>query len=215
MATEQVEEKTAVHGGRWVARSMKSRGASKLFTLSGGHLFSIYAGCKEEGIDVVDFRHEQSAGFAAIGWAKATREPGICALTAGCGVTNGMSAIASAQADGVPLVALGGRAPEMRWGMGSLQEIDHLPFVGPLVKIANTAKHPAEISRITTEAIDRAAAPPLGPTFVDYPLDIVFSEAESEIPDPPAVSAEVPDGVEEAAKLLAEAGRPAIMAGTN
>jgi acetolactate synthase-1/2/3 large subunit len=126
-----------------------------------------------------------------------------------------MSAIASAQADGVPLVALGGRAPEMRWGSGSLQEIDHLPFVEPLVKTAHTAKHPAEITRMTTEAIDLAAKPPMGPTFVDYPLDVVFSEAEPEIPDPPAVEAKVPDGVEEAAKLLAEAERPAIMAGTN
>src|SRR4051794_33928543 len=155
MATEQAQEAKdsggesgAVHGGRLVARSLKSRGVSKLFTLSGGHLFSIYDGCKEEGIDVVDVRHEQSAGFAAIGWAKATREPGVCALTAGCGVTNGMSAIASAQADGVPLVALGGRAPEMRWGSGSLQEIDHLPFVGPLTKGPKTAKNPAEIGRV-------------------------------------------------------------------
>jgi acetolactate synthase-1/2/3 large subunit len=212
MATpDQVEEKTALHGGRLVAQAMKSRGASKLFTLSGGHLFSIFDGCKEEGIDVIDTRHEQSAAFAAIGWAKATREPGICALTAGCGVTNGMSAIASAQADGVPLVALGGRAPEMRWGMGSLQEIDHVPFVEPLVKSAQTVKDPAKIARTTAEAIDTAAEPPLGPTFVDYPLDVVFSEAESEVPDPPAV----PDGAEEAAKLLAGAERPAIMAGSN
>jgi thiamine pyrophosphate-dependent acetolactate synthase large subunit-like protein len=223
MATEQAEETAkgagaesgAVHGGRWVARAMKSRGASKLFTLSGGHLFSIYDGCKEEGIDVIDFRHEQSAAFAAIGWAKATREPGICALTAGCGVTNGMSAIASAQADGVPLVALGGRAPELRWGAGSLQEIDHLPFVKPLVKSALTVKDPAKIARTTAEAIDTAAEPPLGPTFVDYPLDVVFSEAETGVPDPPPVPERIPDGVEEAAKLLAEAERPAIMAGTN
>jgi acetolactate synthase-1/2/3 large subunit len=213
MAT--VEEKTAVHGGRHVARALKSRSVSKLFSLSGGHLFSIYDGCKEEGIEVVDTRHEQSAAFAAIGWAKATREPGICALTAGCGVTNGMSAIASAQADGVPLVTLGGRAPEMRWGMGSLQEVDHLPFVSPLVKSAQTVKDPAEIPRITAEAIDAAAAPPLGPTFVDYPLDVVFSEAEAEVPDPPAVPEQVADGVEEAARLLADAERPAIMAGTN
>ncbi len=123
-------------------RALKARGVSKLFTLSGGHLFSIYDGCKAEGIDVVDFRHEQAAAFAAIGWAKATREPGVCALTAGAGVTNGISAIATAQADGVPLVTLGGRAPEMRWGMGSLQEIDHLPFVSPLVKSATTASRP-------------------------------------------------------------------------
>ena len=221
MATSQAEESAkgaesgAVHGGWLVARSLKSRGVSKLFTLSGGHLFSIYAGCKEEGIDVIDFRHEQSAAFAAIGWAKATREPGVCALTAGCGVTNGMSAIASAQADGVPLVALGGRAPEMRWGMGSLQEIDHLPFVKPLVKSAITVKEPAKIARTTAEAIDTAAEPPMGPAFVDYPLDVVFSESEGKVPDPAPVPERVPDGVEQAAKLLAEAGRPAIMAGTN
>jgi acetolactate synthase I/II/III large subunit len=215
MATEQVEQKTAVHGGRLVAQALRSRGLAKLFSLSGGHLFSIYDGCKEEGIEVVDTRHEQSAAFAAIGWAKATREPGICALTAGCGVTNGMSAIASARADGVPLVTLGGRAPEMRWGMGSLQEIDHLPFVSPLVKSAQTVKDPAKIARTTAEAIDTAAEPPLGPTFVDYPLDVVFSEAEAEVPDPPAVPEHVADGAEQAARLLAEAERPAIMAGTN
>jgi acetolactate synthase-1/2/3 large subunit len=216
MATkDQVEEKTAIHGGRLVAQAMKSRGASKLFTLSGGHLFSIYDGCKAEGIDVIDTRHEQSAAFAAIGWAKATREPGICALTAGCGVTNGMSAIASAQADGVPLVSFGGRAPEMRWGAGSLQEIDHIPFVSPLVKSAHTVRDPAKIGRTTAEAIDTAAEPPLGPTFVDDPLDVVFSEAEPEVPDPPAVPDLVADGADQAAKLLSDAERPAIMAGTN
>ncbi len=146
-------EKTAVHGGRLVAQALKSRGVSKLFTLSGGHLFSIFDGCKAEGIDVIDTRHEQAAGFAAIGWAKATREPGVAAFTAGCGVTNAMSALATAQADGVPLVGLGGRAPEMRWGSGSLQEIDHLPFVGPLVKSASTVKDTAQIAALTAEAI--------------------------------------------------------------
>jgi acetolactate synthase-1/2/3 large subunit len=212
---EQVAEKTAVHGGRHVARALKSRGVSKLFSLSGGHLFSIYDGCKAEGIEVVDFRHEQSATFAAIGWAKATREPGVAALTAGCGVTNGMSAIASAQADGVPLVVLGGRAPEMRWGSGSLQEIDHIPFVEPLVKAASTVKDPAEVAALTAEALDAAAAPPLGPTFVDYPLDVVFMEADAEVPDPQPLPSGPADGAEEAAKLLAGAERPVIMAGSN
>ena len=212
---EAHENAGPVHGGRLVAQAMRSRGASKLFTLSGGHLFSIFDGCKAEGIDVIDTRHEQSAAFAAIGWAKATREPGICALTAGCGVTNGMSAIASAQADGVPLVALGGRAPEMRWGSGSLQEIDHLPFVSPLVKSAQTVKDPGKIARTTAEAIDTAATAPYGPTFVDYPLDVVFSEAEPETPDPPAQSDRPADGAGRVAKMLSEAERPAIMAGSN
>ncbi|MDP9189434.1 MAG: acetolactate synthase [Actinomycetota bacterium] len=204
-----------VHGGRLVARALKARGVSKLFTLSGGHLFSIYDGCKAEGIDVVDFRHEQAAAFAAIGWAKATREPGVCALTAGAGVTNGISAIATAQADGVPLVTLGGRAPQMRWGMGSLQEIDHLPFVSPLVKSAVTARATEEIPKLTAEAIDLAMAPALGPTFVDYPLDVVFMEADGPVPEPAAAAAAPADGIEQAAALLAGAERPAIMAGTN
>ena len=111
---------------------------SKLFTLSGGHLFSIYDGCREEGIEIVDVRHESTAAFAAEGWAKVTREPGVCALTAGPGVTNGMSAIASAQQNHSPMLVLGGRAPAMRWGQGSLQEIDHVPFVRPLTKLAAT-----------------------------------------------------------------------------
>jgi thiamine pyrophosphate-dependent acetolactate synthase large subunit-like protein len=219
MATEQAEQTGsatgAVHGGRLVARALRSRGVSKLFSLSGGHLFSIYDGCKAEDIEVVDTRHEQSAAFAAIGWAKATREPGVCALTAGCGVTNGMSAIASAQADGVPLVTLGGRAPDLRWGMGSLQEIDHLPFVKPLVKSAQTVHDPEKLARTTAEALDTALEPPLGPTFVDYPLDVVFSEAETDVPAPASVRERIADGVEEAARLLADAHRPAIMAGSN
>jgi acetolactate synthase-1/2/3 large subunit len=205
----------AEHGGRLVAKALKSRGVEHLFTLSGGHLFSIYDGCKEEGIALLDVRHEQTAAFAAEGIAKATRGVGVAALTAGPGVTNGMSAIAGAQANFSPVCVLGGRAPEMRWGSGSLQEIDHLPFVSPLVKSAETVKDAARIAAVTAAALDRAAAAPSGPTFVDYPLDVVFTEAEVEIPALPKAGAGEPAaGVEEAAALLAAAERPAIMAGT-
>jgi acetolactate synthase I/II/III large subunit len=204
-----------VHGGRLVARTLASRGVSHLFTLSGGHLFSIYDGCREEGIAIVDVRHEQAAAFAAEGWAKATRSPGICALTAGPGVTNGMSAIAGARENRSPLVVLGGRAPEMRWGSGSLQEIDHVPFVAPLTKRAGTVKKTAQIPAATAAAIDAALAAPTGPTFLDYPLDIVFQEAEAAVPEPAAPADAAPaDGLEEAAAMLAQAERPAIMAGT-
>jgi acetolactate synthase I/II/III large subunit len=203
------------HGGRIVAKALRSRGVDHLFTLSGGHLFSIYDGCKEEGIGLVDVRHEQTAAFAAEGIAKATRGIGVAALTAGPGVTNGLSAIAGAQANGSPVCVLGGRAPELRWGSGSLQEIDHLPFVSPLVKSARTVKEPGAIAAATAAALDLAQAAPSGPTFVDYPLDVVFTEAEVEIPDLPAAPpAEPAAGVEAAAALLAAAERPAIMAGT-
>ena len=204
----------AEHGGRIVAKVLKSRGVSHLFTLSGGHLFSIYDGCKAEGIEIVDVRHEQTATFAAEGFAKATRELGVAALTAGPGVTNGVSAIAGAQANGSPICVLGGRAPELRWGSGSLQEFDHLPVVSPLVKSAETIRETAEIAARTAAALDLARAAPSGPTFTDYPLDVVFSEAEFELPELPAQAPRVGEGVEEVAALLGGAERPVVMAGS-
>src|ERR1700755_112930 len=144
----ETEAATQLHGGRLIARRLKAHGVTKLFTLSGGHIFPIYDGCRREGIDIVDVRHEQTAAFAAEGWAKVTRTPGVAALTAGPGVTNGLSAIASAQMSGSPMLVLGGRAPAMRWGQGSLQEIDHLPFVSPITKPAATAGSPDQIARI-------------------------------------------------------------------
>src|SRR3954466_15862566 len=139
------DEPTRLHGGRLIARRLKAHGVSHLFTLSGGHLFSIYEGCRDEGIEIVDTRHEATATFAAEGWAKVTRRPGVAALTAGPGVTNGISALASAQQSHSPMLVLGGRAPAFRWGQGSLQEIDHVPFVAPVVKYAATAATTAEM----------------------------------------------------------------------
>jgi acetolactate synthase I/II/III large subunit len=214
----ETHQATGLHGGRLVAKRLKAHGVTKLFTLSGGHLFSIYDGCREEGIDIVDVRHEQSAAFAAEGWAKATREPGVCALTAGPGVTNGMSPLASAQMNGSPMLALGGRAPAARWGMGSLQEIDHLPFVTPLTKMARTANSTAEIPRLVDEALTASVEPPSGPTFLDFPMDQVFMEADVDadapaaLPDPSSVADG--DALERAAELLRGAERPVIMAGT-
>jgi acetolactate synthase-1/2/3 large subunit len=186
MSTEGVHEGTSeaaeLHGGQLIARTLARHGVSKLFTLSGGHLFSIYDGCRAEGIEIVDVRHEQTAAFAAEGWAKVTREVGVCALTAGPGVTNGMSAIASAQANHTPMLVLGGRAPAFRWGQGSLQEIDHVPFVRPLCKLATTAQSTAEMPSLVADALRLAAAPHGGPAFIDFPLDHVFMAApESDV----------------------------------
>jgi acetolactate synthase-1/2/3 large subunit len=218
--TTETPQSTQLHGGRLVARRLKAGGVSKLFTLSGGHLFSIFDGCRAEGIDIVDVRHESAAAFAAEGWAKVTRQPGVAALTAGPGVTNGMSALASAQQNGSPMVVLGGRAPAMRWGQGSLQEIDHVPFVRPLTKLATTAGATAEIPGLIDEALAAALRAPSGPTFVDFPLDVVFMEAEEgepevTLPDVAAEPAADGPGLERAVALLREAERPVIMAGTN
>jgi acetolactate synthase-1/2/3 large subunit len=213
------QQTTSFHGGRLVARRLKAHGVSRLFTLSGGHLFSIYDGCRAEGIEIVDVRHEQTAAFAAEGWAKVTREVGVCALTAGPGVTNGISAIAGAQANHSPIVVLGGRAPAGRWGQGSLQEIDHVPFMRPLTKLAVTAGSAAEIPELVEDAFAAALAPHGGPAFVDLPMDYVFMEAQEPEPRLDAgrgIAKGAPaEAIEAAARLLGAAERPVIMAGTD
>lgn len=222
MSTDAAPTQT-VHAGRLVARRLKASGLDTVFTLSGGHLFSIYDGCRDEGIRLVDTRHEQTAAFAAEGWSKVTRQPGVAALTAGPGVTNGMSAMAAAQQNQSPLVVLGGRAPAGRWGMGSLQEIDHVPFVKPLTRFAATAQSADAAGRLVDEALRAAVGAPSGVGFVDFPMDHVFS-----LPDDPDAAGRpgaladlapgpAPDGeaLSRAAALLAAARRPVIMAGTN
>ena len=184
MSTD-TSQQTSVHGGKLVARRLKAHGVTKLFTLSGGHLFSIYDGCRAEGIDIVDMRHESAAAFAAEGWAKVTREPGVAALTAGPGVTNGMSAIGERTGEQVADARARRARPAMRWGQGSLQEIDHVPFVRPLTKLAATADSTAEIPGLVDDALRAALTAHSGPTFLDFPLDFVFSEAaEGEPPAP-------------------------------
>ena len=210
----------AVHAGRLVARRLKASGIDTVFTLSGGHLFSIYDGCRSEGIRLIDTRHEQTAAFAAEGWSKVTRQPGVAALTAGPGVTNGMSAMAAAQQNSSPLLVLGGRAPAQRWGMGSLQEIDHVPFVAPLTRFAATAPSAEAVSGLVDEALRATVGAPSGVAFIDFPMDHIFSVADDAgrpgaltdlAASPPADG----DALDRAAALLAAAQRPVIMAGTN
>ncbi|BBY00904.1 acetolactate synthase [Mycobacterium seoulense] len=219
MSTDAIPTQT-LHAGRLIARRLRASGVDTVFTLSGGHLFSVYDGCREEGVRLIDTRHEQTATFAAEGWSKVTRVPGVAALTAGPGVTNGMSAMAAAQQNQSPLVVLGGRAPAGRWGMGSLQEIDHVPFVAPLARFAATAPSAEDSGRLVDEALRAAVGPPSGVGFVDFPMDHVFSTSEDDAR--PGALADLPpgpppdgDALGRAAALLSAAKRPVIMAGTN
>lgn len=207
------------HGGVLAAEVLKRHGVDTVFTLSGGHLFVFYDGFVQAGIRIVDTRHEQSATFAAEGWAKVTRRPGVAALTAGPGITNGVSAIASAHFNGSPIVVLGGRAPQGRWGAGSLQEIDHLPLVAPVTKRAVTAFDSTQTVAELHGCLVAARSPHRGPTFLDVPLD-GFGGAEVDVPDAPDPAAlrgeqPDPDSVAAVAKLLSEAQRPVLFAGAD
>ena len=208
-----------LHAGHLIARRLRASGIDTVFTLSGGHLFSIYDGCRAEGIRLIDTRHEQTAAFAAEGWSKVTRNPGVAALTAGPGVTNGMSAMAAAQQNQSPMLVLGGRAPAMRWGMGSLQEIDHVPFVAPLTRYAATAPTPEAVPAMIDDALRATVGAPSGVSFVDFPMDVVFglgpdTEAPGALHTLPASDAADGQALARAVDLLTQAQRPVIMAGT-
>ena len=206
-----------LHGGRAVTGALTALGVEHLFTLTGGHIFPILDGAHQDGIRIVDTRHEQSAAFAAEGWARLTRSLGVCAVTAGPGVTNALSPLAQAGFNGAPVLCLAGRAPGFRWGQGSLQEIDHVPFVEPLAA-ARTVTSTDEIARDVFAAAQAALTPPRGPQFLDFPLEVLFNDVSGldlQPATPPVPVQPNPQDVETVARLLREAERPVIVAGSN
>jgi acetolactate synthase-1/2/3 large subunit len=210
-------EKIEGHGGALALTALGAFGVREMFTLSGGHVFPLYDAAHATGVPIYDVRHEQSAVFAAEAVAKLQRRPGLAVLTAGPGVTNGVSAITSAHFNGAPVVVLGGRAPQFRWGAGSLQEIDHLPIVAAVTKQAATIAATADVAAAVHDATLTALTPHRGPVFLDLPLDVIFGAAQATISaeTAPALIEADPDEVTKAAALLAGAQRPVIIAGSD
>jgi acetolactate synthase-1/2/3 large subunit len=205
------------NSGELIALALKRAGVSHLFTLNGGHIWPILIGAQEHGIRIVDVRHEQSAAFAAEGWAKVTRECGVAAVTAGPGVTNALTAMAQAMSNDSPMLVLGGRAPQARWGMGSLQEMDHVAVVRTLAKHAQTLESAEDAYRSTAEAMRAALSRRTGPVFMDAPIDVLFAaadlpEATEHLTRDPGPLPD-PDLLAGAARALSEATRPVVVAG--
>ncbi len=208
---------TPHHSGDAALDVMRGYGVDVMFTLNGGHVWPLYDAAVKQDVQIVDVRHEQTATFAAEGWAKLTRKPGLAVLTAGPGVTNGVSAMTTAHFNGTPLVVLGGRAPQRRWGSGSLQELDHVPIVSSITKSARTVTAPNDTAKEIQHAVLTAMTPHRGPVFVDFPMDVIFDPASE-----PAANGGVPKGidpdpadVDAAAALIAGAERPAIIVGSD
>ena len=205
------------HSGDAALEVLRGYGVDTMFTLNGGHVWPLYDAAVKQDVRIVDVRHEQTATFAAEAWAKLTRKPGLAVLTAGPGVTNGVSAITTAYFNGTPLVVLGGRAPQSRWGSGSLQELDHVPIVASITKSARTVASPDETAKEIQHAVTTAMTPHRGPVFVDFPMDVIFNSAASPEGNGtvPRGVAPDPEDVERAAALIAAAERPAIIVGSD
>ena len=206
------------HAGEQAVAAVAAYGTDVMFTLNGGHIWPLYDAARNQGMRVIDTRHEQAATFAAEAYAKLTRRPGFAALTAGPGITNGVSAVTSAYFNGSPVVVMGGRAPQGRWGAGSLQELDHVPIMQSVTKLAATVTDPEQAGRMVHEAVRVAIEPHRGPTFLDFPLD-VFGPSSGEVPEVGARDGRGldpdEDAVAELASLIAQAERPAFLVGSD
>jgi acetolactate synthase-1/2/3 large subunit len=207
------------HGGALAVAVARRHGVEEMFTLSGGHVFPLYDGAvkADPPLRLVDVRHEQTAVFAAEATAKLLRRPGLAVLTAGPGVTNGISAITTAHFNGSPVLVLGGRAPTGRWGTGSLQELDHPPLVATVTKHAGTVGEADAIPGEIERALRLATTPHRGPVFLDLALEAVFSQARVALPEPgPAPARDPdPDAVAAVARLLHAAERPVLVLGSD
>ncbi len=207
------------HGGVQALAAARRYGVSALFTLSGGHIFPLYDAAAKAGqpLRLVDVRHEQTAVFAAEATARLTRTPGLAAVTAGPGVTNAVSAVTTAWLNGAPVVVLAGRAPDYRWGQGSLQEIDHPPLLAPVTKRAWTEHDAAKVAGSVDEAFRIALSPHRGPVFLDLSLEAIYGQAEAELPDAGLVTAPPPDpgDVGRIADLVRAARRPVLILGSD
>jgi acetolactate synthase-1/2/3 large subunit len=207
------------HGGTLAVAAARRHGVEELFTLSGGHVFPLYDGAvtADPPLRLVDVRHEQTAVFAAEATAKLLRRPGLAVLTAGPGVTNGVSAVTTAHFNGSPVLVLGGRAPTGRWGAGSLQELDHPPLVATVTKHAGTVADVGDVAGEVDRALRLAAEPHRGPVFLDIALEALFSQGVAELPDPgPAAARDPdPDALDAVARLVGQAERPVLVLGSD
>ncbi|MDH5565777.1 MAG: thiamine pyrophosphate-binding protein [Myxococcales bacterium] len=211
-----------VHGGKLAARALRQAGVDTLFTLCGGHIMPLYDGCAEQGIRIVDVRHEQAAVHAADAWARCRPGSiGVAAITAGPGVTDGVTGIANAWRAHSPVLVIGGQGPFENLRRGSLQEMDHVGVVRPITKFADTVYQTHRIPEYIELAVRHAVCGMPGPVFLEIPMDVFYASVDEDrvriprIRSTPPQIAPVRADVRAAIECLAAARRPVLMAGTS
>ena len=209
------------HGGRLVAKALKDAGVECVFTLSGGHVMGIYDGCIDEGIRVIDVRHEQAAAHAADAWARLNPgRVGVAILTAGPGVTDGVTGVANAWRANSPILVIGGQGPFNNLRRGSLQEMDHVSVMKPITKWADACYETARLGEYVELGIRHALSGVPGPAFLEVPMDVLHSPLDLDTVEMPRfrdyrVASSAPTMlIDAAAEFVVGATNPMVMAGT-
>ncbi|GIW41312.1 MAG: acetolactate synthase [Candidatus Binatia bacterium] len=209
-----------MHGGRVVAKALAAENVPFVFTLCGGHVMPIYDGCLDEGIRVIDVRHEQTAAHAADGWAKVTGSPGVAVVTAGPGLTDAVTGVANAHRANVPMIVIGGQGPRPFADMGSLQDMNHVELMRPITKWATSVPEGRRLAEYVAMAFRKATTGLPGPVFLEMPIDQLFAQYdEADVVFPKQYRTEAgiagdPRYVERAFELLRRAQKPVVLVGT-
>ncbi|MBT3305527.1 MAG: thiamine pyrophosphate-binding protein [Alphaproteobacteria bacterium] len=211
-----------ISGGHLVAKALKNEGVDTIFTLCGGHIIDIYDGCLDEGIRIIDVRHEQVAAHAADGYARQTGKLGCVVTTAGPGCTNAVTGVATAFRSESPILHIGGQSSLTQHKMGSLQDLPHVDMMTPITKFASGVYSTERIADMVSMAAREAFSGAYGPSYLEIPRDILDREikvSDAIIPKPGAYKASVnsigdPDDIQKLADLLVNAKKPAMLVGS-
>ncbi len=210
-----------VHGGRLAARALREAGVGCIFTLTGGHVMAVHDGALDEGIPIIDVRHEQAAVHAADAYSRLNPgRIGCAVVTAGPGVTDGVTGIANAWRANSPIVVIGGQGPFANLRRGSLQEMDHVGMVRPISKWADACYQTERIPEYVELAVRHAVSGVPGPAFLEIPMDVLLGRVEQDSVRMPRFrtrpSRSIPERADvlEALRILEGAERPVMMAGT-
>lgn len=218
---EKSRDASVISGGHLVAKALKAEGVDTIFTLCGGHIIDIYDGCVDEGIKVVDVRHEQVAAHAADGYARQTGRLGCVVTTAGPGCTNAVTGIATAFRSESPVLHIGGQSALAQWKMGGLQDLPHVDMMRPITKFASTVMSTERVADMVSMAARECFAGAYGPVYLEIPRDVLDREIPVEkgiLPKAGHYRASVksagdPREIEKLADLLVNSERPAILYG--
>ena len=211
-----------MHGGKLAARAFKMAGVECVFTLSGGHIMPIYDGCLDEGIRIIDVRHEQATTHAADAWSRLNPgKVGVALVTAGPGVTDCVTGVANAWRANSPILVIGGQGPFANLGRGSLQEMDHVSLMRPITKYSAACYDTERIPEYIEIAIRHAVTGIPGPVFLELPMDVLMGSADVDKAVYPPIRTTPPlitpqrGEARAALKLIQESQRPILMAGTS
>ena len=219
---QKSRDPNVVSGGHLVAKALKNEGVDTIFTLCGGHIIDIYDGCVDEGIRIVNVRHEQVAAHAADGYARQTGRLGCVVTTAGPGCMNAMTGIATAFRSESPVLHIGGQGALSQHMMGSLQDLPHVDIMRPITKFSAGVRSTERIADMISMAAREAFAGAPGPCYLEIPRDILDREidiAKAIIPQPGHYRASTrsvgdPADIEKLADILVKSERPAILLGS-